>query len=61
MIFLWLIMGAGTSLAWFTDRDDELNNIFHFAEFDLVVEYRDENGIYQDLEAATEEIGRAHV
>ena len=54
MIFLWLIMGAGTSLAWFTDRDDELNNIFHFAEFDLVVEYRDENGIYQDLEAATE-------
>ena len=54
MIFLWLILGTGTSLAWFTDRDDELNNIFHFAEFDLIVEYRDKDGNYQDLEAATE-------
>ena len=53
MIFMWLILGTGTSLAWFTDRDEELNNIFHFAEFDLIVEYRDEDGNYQDLEAAT--------
>ena len=53
MIFMWLILGAGTSLAWFTDKDEELNNIFHFAEFDLIVEYRDKDGNYQDLEGAT--------
>ena len=39
-MFVWLFLGAGTSLAWFTDSDEELNNIFHFAEFDLEVSYR---------------------
>jgi hypothetical protein len=53
MIFMWLLLGTGTSLAWFTDRGEEQNNIFHFAEFDLVVEYRDKDGNYQDLEGAS--------
>lgn len=54
-LIVWLFLGAGTSLAWFTDTDEELNNIFHFAEFDLDVSYRrpgDPN--WKPLEAATE-------
>lgn len=54
LILVWVLMGTGASLAWFSDSDNAVNNIFHFAEFDLVVEYRDENGDYQNLEGATE-------
>ena len=54
MILLWAVLGTGTTLAWFADTDKKVDNIFHFADFDLVVEYRDENGVYQDLEGATE-------
>ena len=32
VLILWSIMGTGTSLAWFTDTDEEINNIFHFAD-----------------------------
>lgn len=53
LILMWMVLGTGTSLAWFTDESEEANNIFHFADFDLVVEYRDENGNYHDLEGAT--------
>lgn len=53
LILLWIILGAGASLAWFADSSNEVNNIFHFAEFDLQVEYRDKNGDYRDLEGAT--------
>ena len=54
MIVLWLVLGTGTSLAWFSDSEEEVNNIFHYADFDLVVEYLDANGDYQDLEGTTE-------
>ena len=53
LIILWGLLGTGTSLAWFTDTDEEINNIFHFAEFDLMVEYLDEDGNFKDLEGAT--------
>lgn len=53
LIVVWSILGTGTSLAWFTDTDEELNNVFHFAEFDLAVEYLDKDGEYKDLEGAT--------
>lgn len=54
MIIAWSMMGVGTSLAWFSDTDEEVKNIINFAEFDLKVEYRDENGVYRDLEGASE-------
>lgn len=54
MIVLWLVMGTGTSLAWFSDSEEEVNNIFHYADFDVVAEYLDSNGDYQNLEGATE-------
>ena len=51
-ILLWIIMGAGTSLAWFSDTDEGTKNIFHFADFDLQVEYKDQNGVYLGLEGS---------
>lgn len=54
LVFAWCMMGTGTSLAWFADTDEEVNNIFHFAQFDLEVEYRDEDGNWKTLEGSTE-------
>lgn len=54
IMILWGMMGTGASLAWFTDTDEEVKNIFHFAEFDLDVEYRTENGSWKSIEADTE-------
>lgn len=50
-IVVWFIMGTGTSLAWFTDTDDEVKNIFHFAEFEVMVEYRGEDGNWYNIES----------
>lgn len=54
LLIVWGIMGTGTSLAWFTDTSEEVKNIFHFADFELDVEYRDENNEWKTIEAATE-------
>ena len=53
MILLWAVLGTGVSLAWFADTSPEVNNIFHFAEFDLKVSYRLENGSYKELDGQT--------
>ncbi|MBR5279763.1 MAG: hypothetical protein IKU26_02185 [Clostridia bacterium] len=53
LILLWLILGAGTSLAWFSDSTPEMQNVFHFADFELAVSYRQEDGSYQAIEADT--------
>lgn len=50
LVGLWAFMGAGTSLAWFTDTSNEVRNIFHVAEFDLVVSHRLEDGSYEELD-----------
>lgn len=47
---LWAFMGAGASLAWFTDTSNEVRNIFHIAEFDLVVSHRLEDGTFEELD-----------
>ena len=41
-VLVWLLMGSGISIAWFSDTTPELKNTFHFAEFDLDVSYRHE-------------------
>lgn len=53
-LIIWGLMGAGTSLAWFVDTDEEVRNVFNFAEFELQVEYRTADGSYADLEGATD-------
>ncbi len=53
LILLWIILGAGTSIAWFSDATPELQNVFHFADFELKVSYRQADGSYKELEADT--------
>ncbi|MBR4086259.1 MAG: hypothetical protein IKK30_00185 [Clostridia bacterium] len=52
-IILWGILGTGTSLAWFTDTSPEINNIFHFAEFDLAVSHRLPDGTWEEIDSQT--------
>lgn len=52
-IIAWLLLGTGTSLAWFTDTSVELKNIFHKADFDLVVSHRLEDGSYEEIDIQT--------
>lgn len=54
LVVLWSLLGTGTSLAWFSDTDDELRNIFHFAEFEFVVSHLQEDGNYDDIEGDTD-------
>lgn len=51
-ILLWSVLGAGTSLAWFTDTSSEINNIFQFAEFKLTVEHL-EDGDWKTVTSET--------
>ncbi len=52
-LILWGVLGTGASLAWFTDTSPEINNIFHFADFDLKFSYFDENKEWTEIEADT--------
>ena len=51
---LWMTMGTGTSLAWFTDTSENVQNIFHFAEFDLEVSHRLSDGTYETIDGHTD-------
>lgn len=53
LAILWGILGTGASLAWFVDVDEEVKNVFHFAEFDLEVSHRLENGTWEVIEQDT--------
>ena len=52
-LLIWTILGTGASLAWFTDTSPEINNIFHFAEFDLVVSQRLTDGKWEEVDSKT--------
>ena len=52
-LIVWCILGTGASLAWFTDTSPEINNIFHFSEFDLVVSHRLNDGKWEEVDSKT--------
>ena len=52
-LIIWGILGTGASLAWFTDTSPEINNIFHFADFDLVVSHRLTDGKWEEVDSQT--------
>ena len=52
-LIVWAILGTGASLAWFTDTSPEINNIFHFGEFDLVVSHRLTDGKWEEIDGQT--------
>ncbi len=54
LFVLWGVLGTGASLAWFRDTTPELKNVFHIADFDLEVFYRDSNGDWKELREDTE-------
>ena len=52
-LIIWGILGTGASLAWFTDTTPEINNIFHFSDFDLVVSHRLTDGKWEEVDSTT--------
>ena len=52
-LIIWAILGTGASLAWFTDTSPEINNIFHFADFELVVSHRLTDGKWEEVDSQT--------
>lgn len=52
-LLIWAILGTGASLAWFTDTSPEINNIFHFAEFDVEVSHRLTDGKWAEVDSQT--------
>lgn len=52
-LIIWGILGTGASLAWFTDTSPEINNIFHFAEFDVEVSHRLTDGKWEEVDSQT--------
>lgn len=52
-LVVWAILGTGASLAWFSDTSPEINNIFHFAEFDLVVSHQLTDGKWEEVDSRT--------
>lgn len=53
-LLVWGILGTGASLAWFKDTSPEINNIFHFADFDLVVSHQLTDGTWEEITDKTE-------
>ena len=52
-LIIWGIFGTGASLAWFTDTSPEINNIFHFGKFDLVVSHQLTDGKWEEIDSKT--------
>ena len=53
-LILWCILGTGASLAWFSDASPEVENIFHFADFEVGLSYLDEHGNWVDVEGESD-------
>jgi len=52
-LLVWSILGTGASLAWFMDVSPDVDNIFHFAEFDIVVSHRLTDGNWEEVTSNT--------
>ena len=53
LIAVWALLGTGASLAWFSDTTPEINNIFHFADFNLAVSHRLTDGSWETVDSQT--------
>lgn len=53
-LIIWCILGAGASLAWFADTSPEINNIFHFADFNVEVSHRLTDGTWEEVDSQTQ-------
>lgn len=53
LLLMWILLGAGTSLAWFTDTTPVQKNVFFVGELDLEVYHLDEGGKYERVTSET--------
>ena len=53
LLVLWGLMGTGTTIAWFTDTGNALENIFLIGDLDLQVFHKVENGSYKLVDSTT--------
>ncbi len=53
LLIVWALLGTGTSLAWFSDTSADINNIFHFADFDVEVFYQLADGGWDEVDSKT--------
>jgi len=53
-IIVWAVLGTGASIAWFTDTTPVVKNIFHIADFQLVVSHRLADGTYEVMDGETQ-------
>ncbi|MBP3392541.1 MAG: hypothetical protein J6L76_07130 [Clostridia bacterium] len=54
LLLLWVVLGTGASLAWFTDTSTPVKNILNVANFDLEVSFRDEQGNWKTIEGRSD-------
>jgi predicted ribosomally synthesized peptide with SipW-like signal peptide len=54
LLVVWGLLGAGTSLAWFSDSSQDINNIFHFGSLDVSVGFRQPDGSYAPIDERTD-------
>ena len=52
-LLLWGALGTGASLAWFSDTSPDIQNVFHFADFELEVSHRLSSGEYVAVDSQT--------
>jgi len=53
LLMIWTILGAGTTLAWFSDTSPVAKNTFYTGDLDLVVSYKNELGEYEEIQEST--------
>ena len=53
-LVVWAVLGTGASLAWFSDTTPEINNIFHFADFEVAVSHQLTDGTWEDIDGKTD-------
>ena len=53
LMMIWIMLGTSSTIAWFKDTSNELKNVFHLGEFDLVVSYKEDSGDYKKIEQDT--------
>ena len=52
-VIIWLVLGTGASLARFTDTSNEVNNIFHFSDFNFKVSHELTDGNWEEVDSQT--------
>ena len=53
LLMLWVFLGAGTTIAWFTDSSEIQKNSFYIGDLDLVFSHKVDDGTYKEIKEDT--------